>query len=826
MVRSKNFTRQMLEKAGRDNDCAQVRKIIAALSNNKTSDHHKTTATWVMGVLHKLAQEGYDATLADIAKLPGLNFNQHSKSGQSLIHHACHRGYFKLLEEILKNKATALDEQELERGLLQAASKNHIQVVNLLLQCSQLNVNVTNESGKSALELACEHKSWESARLLLLDKRVLVTKVKNNCLYSRTLHLLWASCQWDLIDKLVKCREVDINCVEDCSEQTILHKAVRQQNHDALVKAMDYEVDVMRRDRDAMTPVHYAALHGQVEALHCLLKRADTQIIETLATPHQVSALYVGAVAGFVEVVDLLVREHRAQVNVSSIDEQPMVLEVIAQGQQEVLHYFIEKGHVSLEALQSPVQEGLHDIGADQEGAVGTAQPVQYARCAWTTAISMGHSDIVHYLLDCGLATGQVLDFNHYTWGNDRHAIVRAMMTFCQSTTKGKWVLGFGRHYLGELCGNIDRQRQWLHKVQRHVGVGRKRIRDEDCLVEGKLGQCLVDTIGKQPKEVMPLLVPLQAVWEVSGIYHGILVQMIQSTMDKAHLSTQRWNVWLRNGAGDVVYPSLFKYHNWLETQCQTEDFIFSRFMQADWLLSRIVGANATFCDKERLIYSCSGNRQAMHTSGRFDYFGGVVSEIWSFLGPDAQTVNALYEVSGGILVDVMHESMRQWQNTLTSQAEKTGSTVLIEDKIKQLLYIKSQRCFQYNHAYSVGKAAEDECWVWYKQARAIFCACRLQLEQAQEKADLVDEEAERQKRAKFDPETDVTTCADESDEDDMSIMTDASGCSIEGYSMFAANTREGLRTGMRRPLDAGDARLENSEKRSRIEISRVALRR
>ena len=781
MVRSKNFTRQMLEKAGRDNDCAQVRKIIAALSNNKTSDHHKTTATWVMGVLHKLAQEGYDATLADIAKLPGLNFNQHSKSGQSLIHHACHQGYFKLLEEILKNKATALDEQELARGLLQAASKNHTQVVNLLLQCSQLNVNVTNESGKSALELACEHKSWESARLLLLDKRVLVTKVKNNCLYSRTLHLLWASCQWDLIDKLVKCREVDINCVEDCSEQTILHKAVRQQNHDALVKAMDYEVDVMRRDRDAMTPVHYAALHGQVEALHCLLKRADTQIIETLATPHQVSALYVGAVAGFVEVVDLLVREHRAQVNVSSVDEQPMVLEVIAQGQQEVLRYLIERKYVQLGTLLASAQATQND-----ENAVNNAQTSQRARCAWTTAISMGHEAIVRYLLACGLNTDEILDFNHHTWARERHAIERAMLAFCQHTTKGTWELGYGQRYLGTLCDKIDKQRRWLNEFLGQADVGEKRSREAQSNAEEMLAQCMVSTVIEQSNEASPLLVPWPLVWKVSNIYHGFLVQKLQNAMDTSYLSEKKWHTWLSAGAGDIVYPSLFKYNAWLLATCQSERLLFSRFMQANRLLSFFVGESGAFFYKKSVSDQESDGR-VMQKKGQYDYAGGGIAEIWSFLGPDVRAVDALYDASKRIIFDAMLKSMQQWLDALVMPAQK-WSNVMIEAYIRQLREIQNQACFQEGAVFDDSKATQDKRSVYFKQAYTIFCGCRAQLEQQhQTQINKISEDQEgvSYKRLKLDPESDLTTCADESDGDDMSIMTDASGCSIGRHGMF-----------------------------------------
>ncbi|KAL3104195.1 hypothetical protein niasHS_002222 [Heterodera schachtii] len=111
-----------------------------------------------------------------------VDVNHCISTGQSALHFACSKNHSAIVQLLIENGAD-LNAQD-ERGttpLHKAASQGHQRIVNLLLGCRKnLQIDLPNREGDTALHLACEDQQMDVALLLARSGASIEKKNRQN----------------------------------------------------------------------------------------------------------------------------------------------------------------------------------------------------------------------------------------------------------------------------------------------------------------------------------------------------------------------------------------------------------------------------------------------------------------------------------------------------------------------------------------------------------------------------------------------------------------------------------------------------------------------
>ena len=186
--------------------------------------------------LHRTVRGNYsvvvDLLLEDPVTRSAINLDALNKRGESALHIACSRGAKNIVISLLDHGArTDLVDVYGDTALHNAAIKNNLEIVNLLLSCPQNKkaiINTQNLRGQSSLHVACLKGSGEVVKILL-D-------------HGADMHLL------------------------DEDDDTALYYAVKKK-HPEVVKylledLMNHTVDFNIRYKAGKTVLHYASQFG------------------------------------------------------------------------------------------------------------------------------------------------------------------------------------------------------------------------------------------------------------------------------------------------------------------------------------------------------------------------------------------------------------------------------------------------------------------------------------------------------------------------------------------------------------------------------------
>ncbi|KAI9040728.1 uncharacterized protein KD926_007809 [Aspergillus affinis] len=322
----------------------------------------------------RLLNYAEDGCLEEVEKALDDNADIDAKTniGETALHLASRHGHYQLAELLIKRgaKIEARDEDGwvplygaaiegkadivkllLERGadpnaqrpdgwtpLLAALRHNFQGVIDLLIDCSDINVNPVNDEGCTPLMMASEYSSVDVVRSLLeknadLNKRdmdgwtPLLTALRysseevittilarnpdvhiQNCDDYTPLLMACRHSTANVVQQLID-REVDVNKKSNANESE-LHVLVYNENKTDIrqitEKLLDYGADIWAKSVDDQTPLHFAGKFGCKEMIEPLLDKGQPiDILDCDAwTP-----LHLACTNGFGDVVELLLEK-------------------------------------------------------------------------------------------------------------------------------------------------------------------------------------------------------------------------------------------------------------------------------------------------------------------------------------------------------------------------------------------------------------------------------------------------------------------------------------------------------------------------------------
>ncbi|MCJ1424372.1 hypothetical protein MMC29_002260 [Sticta canariensis] len=259
------------------------------------------------------------------------------------------------------------------RTALQWAAENgHTEVVKLLLQRNEIEVNLKDINARSALSRATEKGHTEVVTLLLKRNKIEVN-VKDK--YDRTaLSLATERGHTEVVKLLLKRNEIEVN-FKDRYGRTALSLAA-ERGHTEVVKLLleRNEIEVNVKDIYGQTVLSLAAERGQTEDVKLLLEQNEIEV--NIKAQNCYTALLWAAKKGHTEVVKLLLERNEIEVNFQEYSGCTALLWAAERGHAEVVNLLLE---------QNAVEVNLTDN--------------HHGRTALLWAAERGHREVVTLLL-------------------------------------------------------------------------------------------------------------------------------------------------------------------------------------------------------------------------------------------------------------------------------------------------------------------------------------------------------------------------------------------------------------------------------------------
>ncbi|MCP4550039.1 MAG: hypothetical protein GY835_26570 [bacterium] len=200
-----------------------------------------------------------------------------------------------------------------------AVGENHLEVLRFLIDAGA-DVHAVNEEGTTLLHTACWQGRAECARMLI-DAGLEVDIVDNDGSTPLQISILNGGAA--LIEMLLS-SGADIQKTSGDNEESILYRAARFGNGEAVNTLIAHGAKVNAKADDGATPLYGAVIDGSVDIIRMLIDagaKTDIRLSETKQTP-----LHIAAAKGLYEIAELLV-DNRAKVNrKNSRGEKPLEL--------------------------------------------------------------------------------------------------------------------------------------------------------------------------------------------------------------------------------------------------------------------------------------------------------------------------------------------------------------------------------------------------------------------------------------------------------------------------------------------------------------------
>jgi len=191
---------------------------------------------------------------------------QHISTQRTALAVAAHCGNSEIVRRLLRREARSnIRDYQLSTPLHLAASRGHCAVMELLLQCHDVDVEAVDQGQQTALWVAADRGHLKAVEILL--KKGARINVRAN------------------------------------EQMTPLHTAARQGDKDMIDLLLRHKAHIEARDSNSMTALHHACESGQENVVDFLLNRGAN--IEA-AGENKKSPLIVAAASGHYQLVTLL----------------------------------------------------------------------------------------------------------------------------------------------------------------------------------------------------------------------------------------------------------------------------------------------------------------------------------------------------------------------------------------------------------------------------------------------------------------------------------------------------------------------------------------
>lgn len=218
----------------------------------------------------------------------------------------------------------------------------------------EMNIEIENSYGSTALLIAAEQSQWETVKVLV-EKNADVTRVNY---YSRTvLHSAAASGRGDVV-KVVLEKNKDILNQRDNYGETCLMQAIMGGNDEIAQQLLRAKPDLaLVENYDSVTPLHHAASYGRDYVARLLLEANAN--IEARTTSDGSTPLHTAARGSRHEMIRLLL-EHGADVATQTLDGATALHIASEQGSIESMKVLLAH-NANIEAKNNMGATALHE---------------------------------------------------------------------------------------------------------------------------------------------------------------------------------------------------------------------------------------------------------------------------------------------------------------------------------------------------------------------------------------------------------------------------------------------------------------------------------
>ena len=314
---------------------------------------------------------------------------------------------FKQFEEGHKKQdITGTKDSEDEIGLFMAAVSGRIDMLEHLAE-QGLNVNATDDGGRTPLHYAALRGQFESVRTLLrLGGQKSMTMVAGRL--GTPLHQAVAEGHKDIVSFLLN--EGCSSNLVDSIGRSLIHFAVAYGRIDILEILVKHGGDLNMGDDEDQTPLHFAARRGQFESVRTLLRLGGRKSM-TIVAGRSGTPLHMAVAGGYKDIVSLLLNEG-------------CPIDVVDSVGRSLIHFAVAYGHIDI--LEMLARHGGDINMADDEDQIplhiaalrgqfesvrtllrlgGKKSMTKVAESSGTPlhmAVAEGHKDIVSLLLNEG----------------------------------------------------------------------------------------------------------------------------------------------------------------------------------------------------------------------------------------------------------------------------------------------------------------------------------------------------------------------------------------------------------------------------------------
>jgi len=301
-------------------DIAMVKSFLEHLSNVLHTPTHQ------VGAHTKFDQSSIGQAAAigdgDIIRFLldcGVNPSSRNEEGKTLLHLAATQGHYPAIKLLLR--WTDIDPNTGDdygsTPLHEAAINGHLLVVKLLLNEPGIDINTRDNSGATALWWATEKGHYQVAKRLLAERDVDVNVVGEGIVIIQRTTSLHHGVQHEdekLIRLLLEEKSTDPNIADGGGKTPLAWAAVKGNVNIVNLLLKHKYINVNAPEKGNPTPLGLAAGSGHVKVVKGLLAHSKLNINESCEHMGG-TALLLAARKGYANVVDIILRDGRAEPN-------------------------------------------------------------------------------------------------------------------------------------------------------------------------------------------------------------------------------------------------------------------------------------------------------------------------------------------------------------------------------------------------------------------------------------------------------------------------------------------------------------------------------
>ena len=275
-------------------------------------------------------------------------------------------------------------------ALILAAEKGELEIVAHLLRHPEINVNIKDIEGITALGYALEHKNKKMAMLLMENTQFDWHQISDysifhfifalesfenqlftcfNVDYNTRLGIaVKAGCK-DIVTGLLKCSEVDVNYQKTRWDKTVLMEAVESENYEIIELLLQHPgIDLNKRAHFGKTVLMEAVERRAYYIVELLLQHPGIDLNKQYND--RSTALMLAVRTGLVGIVGLLLRQPGIDVNIQNNDRSTALMLAVGLGRREIVELLLQQPGIDVNiqnndrstALMLAVESGNYEI--------------------------------------------------------------------------------------------------------------------------------------------------------------------------------------------------------------------------------------------------------------------------------------------------------------------------------------------------------------------------------------------------------------------------------------------------------------------------------